>query len=128
MKIIFLFFTFALLFTACKITDKTVKDATASKMDLFYGQWKVIAFRFLDGRVMPGEYMGNPQYEFTKEGKRIKTLNTEPAPPPEAVDYKIEGDSIKYPNNPKYPAMKIARLIKDTMVLSNDKLSWYLHK
>ena len=77
---------------------------------------------------MPGEFMGNPEYEFTKEGKRIKTLNTDPAPPPESVEYKIQGDSIQYPNKPNFPAMKIAKLSKDTLVLSNNKLSWYLHK
>ena len=97
-------------------------------MDLFYGLWKVTAFRFEDGRVMPGEYMGNPQYEFSKDGKRTKTLDTEPAPPPEVVEYKIVGDSITYPTKPKFPKMKIAKLLKDTMVLSNEKLTWHLHR
>ena len=77
---------------------------------------------------MPGPYMGNPQYAFDKEGKRTKTLNEEPAPPPEIVDYILGQDSmISYPNN-NFPPMKVVHLSQDSMILSNDKLSWYLHK
>ena len=127
MKTFFITISFALFFMACKSSNIERIQNSPPDLHLFYGLWKVTAFRFIDGRVMPGEYMGNPEYEFTKEGKRIKTLNTDP-PPPESVEYKIDGDSIKYPNKPKYPAMKIAKLSKDTLVLSNNKLSWYLHK
>lgn len=127
MKSLLVFGTFLLLLVACNSSQSTTKNSKL-KMKWLYGAWKVTAFRFNDGRVMPGEYMGHPQYEFSKEGLRTKTLNEEPAPPPEIVEYKIVNDSITYPTKPKYPAMKIARLTQDTLVLTNDKLSWFLHK
>ncbi|MCH2023614.1 MAG: hypothetical protein MK207_14145 [Saprospiraceae bacterium] len=117
-----------LFFIGCKSSKIEKIQNRSTDINLLFGLWKVTAFRFNDGRVMLGEYMGNPEYEFTKEGNRIKTLNTEPAPPAESVEYKIEGDSIKYPQKPKFPNMKIVKLSKDTLVLSNKTLSWYLHK
>lgn len=114
----------ALLLTACAVEGQL----TRKQQKNFYGLWKVTAFRFHDGRVMPGEYMGNPQYKFDKENRRIKTLDEVPAPPPEVIEYRLKGDSIFYPTRPKFPAMKIVKLTADTMVLQNDKLSWYLHK
>lgn len=128
MKSILAFSWIIFLFVACNTTTKTTSNKKKIDLKLFYGVWKVTAFRFHDGRVMPGPYMGNPQYEFDKEGKRTKTLNEEPAPPPEIVSYKLEGDSISYPDKPKFPVMKIAKLTQDSMVLRNDKLSWYLHR
>lgn len=128
MKSILVFSCVILLLAACKTTNNTNSQKEVLNLDWFYGLWKVTAFRFHDGRVMPGPYMGNPQYEFDKEGKRTKTLNEEPAPPPEVVDYLLGKDSmVSYPNN-KFPAMKVIYLSSDSMVLSNDKLSWYLHK
>lgn len=93
-----------------------------------YGTWKVAYFRFKDGKVMPGALMGYPQYEFTKEGKRIKNLNEEPAPPPEVVTYAVRNDSIFYPEHPKLPAVKIAKLTQDSLVLDSEKLTWHLYK
>lgn len=130
-RTIFLPCLLALGLLACKPTGSSVSNNNSKngkiKKEWLYGVWKVVAFRFEDGRVMVGEYMGYPQYEFSKDGKRTKTLLEQPAPPPEVTDYKIEGDSIKYPNS-KFPAMKIAKLTQDTLVLSNDKLSWHLAK
>lgn len=123
----FFFFLICLFFgMACQSSKPT--STKADILPELVGKWQVTAFRFKDGRVMPGELMGYPQYEFTQDGYRIKTLNTEPAPPPDTVPYKVLGDSIRYPKHPKYPRMKIERLEKDTLVLSNDKLSWYLHQ
>lgn len=130
MKKIFLpFCLFILLLTACKTTDNTLsKNNNKKKIDkeLLYGLWKVIAFRFEDGRVMVGEYMGFPQYEFRKDGQRIKTLMEEPSPPPETVGYTIKKDSVVYAAESKFPSMKIKKLTKDTLVLSNETLSWFL--
>lgn len=113
---------------ACSTSRPVKTSKKGINMEWFYGVWKVTAFRFHDGRVMPGAYMGYPQYEFDRAGKRTKTLNEEPAPPPEIIEYKLKGDSISYPTKPKFPAMKIVTLTQDSMVLRNDKLSWYLHK
>jgi hypothetical protein len=79
-------------------------------------------------KIMPGAYMGYPQYEFNKEGKRIKTLHEEPAPPPEIVAYALRNDSIIYPNNPKLPAVKILKLTNDSLVLRSEKLDWHLYR
>lgn len=128
MKVLLALTTLLVLLTACKTTSNTTSKKEALNLDWFCGLWKVTAFRFHDGRVMPGPYMGNPQYEFDNEGKRTKTLNEEPAPPPEVVDYLLGQDSmVSYPNN-NFPEMKVVYLSQDSMVLSNDKLSWYLHK
>ena len=128
MKTLLVATSFFLIMLSCKTTKNSASAKKESELNTFYGVWKVTAFRFNDGRVMPGEYMGYPQYEFTKEGYRIKTLNEQPSPPPDSVKYKIEGDSIKYPQNPKFPMMKISKLKKDTLVLSSEKLNWYLHR
>jgi len=128
MKVVLTLTILLLLFVACKTTKNADSKKETLNLEWFHGLWKVTAFRFHDGRVMPGAYMGNPQYAFDKEGKRIKTLNEDPAPPPETVDYILGQDSmISYPNN-KFPAMKVLHLSQDSMILSNDKLNWYLHK
>lgn len=111
--------------TACQPSRSMVNTK------LFYGIWKVDAFKFREGermKIMPGAYMGYPQYEFNKEGKRIKTLNEEPAPPPEIVAYALRNDSIVYPDNPKLPAVQILRLTKDSLILRSEKLDWHLYR
>lgn len=128
MKLVLTLATLLLLLVACKTTDNTKSSKETLNLDWFHGLWKVTAFRFHDGRVMPGEHMGNPQYAFDKEGKRTKTLNEDPAPPPESVDYVLGQDStISYPNN-NFPVMKVIHLSQDSMVLMTEKLNWYLHK
>lgn len=114
-----------IVITACQSSRSMVNTK------LFYGIWKVDAFKFREGermKIMPGAYMGYPQYEFNKEGKRIKTLHEEPAPPPEIVAYALRNDSIIYPNNPKLPAVKILKLTKDSLVLRSEKLDWHLYR
>lgn len=107
-----------------KGTSKTDQKGT-STAEMLVGQWQMLAIRFKDGRVMMGEFMGNPHYEFTTNGSRIKTLNTTPAPPPETTQYEVKGDSVFYPGT-KYPAMKIIKIHPDTVKLENEKLSWHL--
>ncbi len=109
----------------------TTSSTTTVPTKLFYGVWKVDAFKVREGdrlRIMPGAYMGNPQYEFNTEGKRIKTLNEEPAPPPEIITYALRNDSIIYPENPKLPAVKILRLTKDSLILRSEKIDWHLYR
>lgn len=113
------------IFFQCNNSKKLSKNKYQKEL---IAKWEVIAFRFHDGRVMPGEYMGYPCYEFTENGYRVKTLNEKPSPPPDSIRFAIKGDSIWYPEKPKFPAMKIVKLKADTLVLSNDKLSWYLSK
>ncbi|MCP4441119.1 MAG: hypothetical protein GY810_19515 [Aureispira sp.] len=94
---------------------------------LLYGLWKVKSIETVQ-KIIGGEAMGNPQYEFTESGERIKTLNTMPAPPPEKIKYLLSGDEITYPDNPKLPAVKIAKLSKDSLILMNDKVKWTMYK
>lgn len=121
-----LFLLLLVVGTACQSSSTTVQTK------LFYGVWKVDAFKFRqpDGRlkIMPGAYMGYPQYEFNKEGKRIKTLNEEPSPPPEIVAYQLKNDSIIYPNNPQLPGVQILKLTKDSLILRSEKLDWHLYR
>lgn len=120
------FVSLLLLGAACQSSRNTT-----IKTKLFYGIWKVDAFKFREGermKIMPGAYMGYPQYEFNKEGKRIKTLNEEPAPPPEIVTYILRNDSIVYPDHAKLPAVQILKLTKDSLVLRSEKLDWHLYR
>lgn len=112
---------------ACNTSKDTSKkaDTSPSTEEMVIGHWEMLAIRFHDGKVMLGEYMGFPHYEYTKNGKRVKTLRTQPTPPPDTVSYQIEADTVYYPNT-KLPAMTLTRLEADTMVLSNDKLSWFM--
>lgn len=127
MRSLFFIALLSIAFWACK-SNNSATSKKIKQLDLLYGLWKVDEFKFTDGKTMAGVYMGNPQYDFSEEGKRTKTLNTIPAPPPEIIDYVVDGDSIRYPSKPKFPAMKIAKLTKDSLILSNSKLSWYLYK
>ncbi len=116
-----------LFLVACSSTKGTPKrkGKEQSLEKIIVGVWEMIAIRFHDGRVMVGEYMGYPHYAFSAEGKRIKTLETQPAPPAEIVNYQIKGDSLFYPDT-KYPPMRIIRVANDTLTLTNSKLSWHL--
>ena len=111
---------------ACKTVNNV--QAPAKSPSLLIGKWQVSTFEFRNGRVMPGAFMGYPQYEFTEDGYRIKTLNTEPSPPPDSIPYEVYGDSIRYPKHPKFPRMHIQFLQKDSLVLRNEKLTWFLHQ
>ena len=115
-----------LLFLVACSSTKAVKtngnELTVSEKVV--GIWQMLAIRFHDGRVMASEFMGNPYYQFGA-GKRTKTLRTTPAPPPETVDYAIKGDTLYYPNN-NFPDMVVSFRSADTLVLSNEKLSWFL--
>ncbi len=67
------------------------------KKKLLYGLWKVESIE-TPLKIIGGEAMGNPQYEFTQEGERIKTLNTIPAPPPKKIKYVLKEGEISYPD------------------------------
>jgi hypothetical protein len=112
---------------ACNNTKGTSKNSqeVISKAEILVGEWQMMAIRFKDGRVMMGDLMGNPYYEYTKGGIRVKTLRTTPAPPPDSTKYVVKGDSLFYPGT-KYPAMKIEQVTMDTIILENDKLTWHL--
>lgn len=125
MKSLFILFFSIILFSACSNT----KDKSNQKEDLslLHGLWKIEYIK-TPTQTMPGKAMGNPQYEFTKDGYRIKTLNTMPAPPPDSVSYKVEDKKISYPSNPKLPNVEITLLTKDSLVLKNEKVEWRLYK
>ena len=117
--------TLGLILALCCMACQTSKLTTPKAL---YGTWKVAYFRFTDGQVMPGALMGYPKYQFTEDGKRIKTLDEEPAPPPEEVVYAVRNDSIFYPERPKLPPVKIDKLTSDSLILQSEKLTWHLYK
>ncbi|MCH2044329.1 MAG: hypothetical protein MK212_09290 [Saprospiraceae bacterium] len=125
MKLLFILLFFTALFSACKNTQ----DSSNTKQDsnLLHGLWKIEYIK-TSKQTMPGQAMGNPRYEFTKDGYRIKTLDTTPAPPPDSVAYKVENQQISYPANPKLPQVTITLLTNDSLVLKNDKVEWRLYK
>ena len=106
---------------ACSTNRSNVHNQAISSPSL-HGNWQMLAIRFVDGRVMLGEYMGNPHYEFTLSGWRVKRLYTELAPSPDSVKYTFKGDSIFYIGK-NYPSMHVSWHTPDTLCLSNHKLS-----
>lgn len=119
MRSIFYFAMVLLLLAACKTSKLNT--------ELLYGLWKV-AYIQTPERTSHGPEMGNPQYEFTREGKRIKTLNTVPPGPPETVAFQLDKNQISYPENPKLPVVTILKLTADSLVLKSEKAEWHLYK
>ena len=100
--------------------------ACQSSKDL-YGLWRVHYIQTKE-QLITGKMMGNLQYEFTKEGKRVQTLDTIPKPPPDSITFKLGKKEISYPENPKLPTVKILKLTKDSLVLKSEKAEWHLYK
>jgi hypothetical protein len=109
-----------LIFVACRNT----KETNIKNMDALYGDWEVLYISTPE-RVSTGKEMGEPLYNFGKDGQRSKSFRTPPHT--EKVPYELKGDSIIYPNS-KIPAIKITKLNKDSLILDNDKTSWHLYR
>lgn len=104
--------------TASKVTTKSKFN-----LDNLYQIWDVESIS-AGGKLSTGEEMGNPRYEFKKEGIRIKSY-TEP-PHSESVKYFIKNDSIHYISDKKLPSSAIIELSASKLILKNDKAEWRL--
>lgn len=111
---------------ACKNTQSTTPaKPVALNLELLYARWNV-AYIATPDRTTTGQEMGEPHYEFTRDGKRIKSFDSPPHN--EATRYEVRNDSIFYPDNAKLPAVKIVKLSNDSLVLQSDKSDWHLYR
>jgi ABC-type oligopeptide transport system substrate-binding subunit len=130
-KIIATFPLFALLLLAgciagCKSSANTGKSVNEKQIDSFlYQKWKVHSIQ-TGSQAVSGKDMGDPLYEFTRTGERIKSYETPPHS--ESTKFALKQDSITFPENPKLPAARISKISKDSLILTNDKAIWRLCK
>lgn len=93
------------------------------KVSNLYRVWNVKELVTKD-KTVSGTMMGNPTYEFTKEGKRIKRL---PPAPEESVGFVLKKGIIEYPGS-KYPTVTIEKLTEDSLILKNENTRWVMYK
>jgi hypothetical protein len=123
-KIICLLSVFAMFIFSCKSTEKIIKKTVGINIELLYKVWSVDSM-ILGDKVVSGYELGDPQYEFTKDGQRIKSYTTPPHT--ESVNYFIRNDSIHYKSEKALPSSAIANLTDSTLVLRNEKAIWKLY-
>jgi hypothetical protein len=125
-KLVFIVFAFLILFAACKGSEKLGKKTAKLKIELLYKVWDVDSIIVGGGgKAASGAEMGNPQYEFTKEGQRIKSFKSPPHS--EAVSFFVRNDSIHYSSEKALPSSAITALTDSTLVLKNEKAVWKLY-
>jgi len=110
---------------ACKSTEKLSTKKPKFNIELLYKVWDVESIMVVGGKKASGDEMGNPQYEFTNKGQRIKSFKT-PAHS-ESVDYFVHNDSIHYGGEKPLPSSAIVELTEKRLVLKNEKAEWILY-
>ena len=105
---------------------KKVQVAKKPKIDieLLYRVWDVDSI-IIGGKGADGVDMGEPQYEFTREGKRIKSYKIPPHS--EFETFIIRNDSIHYTGEKTLPSSAIVELTDKRLTLKNDKAVWKLY-
>jgi len=104
-------------------SSKKLSIKSKFNLDYLYQLWDVESIS-AGGRVSTGEEMGNPRYEFKKEGIRIKSY-IEP-PHSESVKFFIRNDSIHYISDKNLPSSAIIELSNEKLILKNEKAEWRL--
>lgn len=109
-----------------KTKDNPKKEDVVSGVDLdkLCKLWDVESIDAA-GKLISGAAMGDPRYEFTKDGQRIKSY--EIPPHSESVDYEIRNDSIHYKGEKDLPSVHIKELTDSTLILSHEKAEWKLY-
>lgn len=110
------------LLFSCKSQQATVKEEHIEQF--LYKKWQVRSIETPE-KASTGKDMGDPFYEFTRTGERIKGFETPPHK--ESVRFERRADSIFYPDNPKLPAVRIVKISKDSLVLKSEKATWRLY-
>ena len=119
-------FWLLLLLNFAFFSCKSAQSVSEKNIDAFlYQKWKVSVIETAE-RNSTGAEMGEPMYEFTRTGERIKSYETPPHS--ESIKFSLNKDSLSYPDNPKLPASRISKISKDSLILSNDKAVWRLYK
>jgi hypothetical protein len=123
-KFIYLLSGLAIFIFSCKSPEKIIKKPVGLNLELLYKVWSVDSM-IVGGNALSGIEMGDPQYEFTRDGQRIKSFTTPPHK--ESVNYFIRNDSIHYKTEKALPSSFIAVLTDSTLVLKNEKAIWKLY-
>jgi hypothetical protein len=123
-KIFYAISVFAFVLISCKSSENISKKQLGLNLQQLYKVWDVDSM-YVSGKVLSGAEMGDPQYEFTKDGQRIKSYVTPPHK--ESVSYFIRNDSIHYKSEKALPSSAIAELTDSTLVLKNEKTTWKLY-
>ena len=123
-KIFYILSIIAVILSACKSSEKVTKKHSRINIDLLYKVWSIDSM-IVGSNAVSGFDMGDPQYEFTRDGQRIKSFTSPPHK--ESVNYFIRNDSIHYKTEKALPSSLIAVLTDSTLVLKNDKAIWKLY-
>jgi hypothetical protein len=123
-KALSLVITILVAICACKSSEKLTKKPSRLNLDLLYKAWDVDSI-VVGEKIAIGFEMGEPQYEFTRNGQRIKSFKTPPNK--DSVGFFIINDSIHYKSEKPLPSSAIAILNDSTLVLKNEKAIWYLY-
>lgn len=107
-----------------RTNPKREKATSAVDLDQLCKVWDVESID-AGGKIISGAAMGDPRYEFTKAGQRIKSY--EIPPHSESVDYEIRNDSIHYKGPKDLPSVLIKELTDSTLILSHEKAEWKLY-
>jgi hypothetical protein len=120
-----LFITFFFSLLSCQSTKNFTHSKSKFDLDLLYRVWDVETITVENGKSISGKEMGDPQYEFTKDGKRIKSFTTPPHS--EFVIFTLRNDSIFYESEKPLPPTSIIELTKEKLTLKSEKAEWKLY-
>ena len=124
-QILFIFvISFTICLTSC-LSKKNVVQKPKLDLELLYKVWDVENITVESGKSISGVDMGDPQYEFTKDGKRIKSYKIPPHS--EFVTFIIRNDSIIYTGEKPLPASAIVELSAERLTLKSEKAEWKLY-
>jgi hypothetical protein len=112
-------------FNACQTKKNIVQPKPKINIDLLYQIWDVESITLDGGKTSTGLDMGNPQYEFTRDGNRIKSYTNPPHT--EIVTFIVRNDSILYTTEKPLPPVAILELTADKMILKSEKAEWKLY-
>ncbi len=108
---IFMFFCFAIFFTACKST----KPATQISMDELYKTWSVDSV-YMEGNFLPNSELLGGSIEFTKDKKLIsktgKRVNN--------ITFDLIDNKIVNVDKPTDPSLTIEQLSKEQLILKSE--------
>jgi hypothetical protein len=121
-------FALTIAFTVCLTscyTKKNIIQKPKFDLELLYKVWDVESITVESGKSISGVEMGDPQYEFTKDGKRVKSYKIPPHS--EFVTFIIRNDSIIYTGEKPLPASAIVELSAEKLTLKSEKAEWKLY-
>lgn len=122
-------FTITIALSVCLFSCQTKKYILQPNkkinLELLYKVWDVESITLEGGKTSTGLDMGEPRYEFTKDGNRIKSYTNPPHS--ETVKFTVRNDSIIYISEKPLPSVAILELSADKLTLKSEKAEWKLY-